>query len=211
MSFFSKHKFLCVLLIFLLIATIFITMVFASPLSANIGSDWSKLNFDVKLIRLNTDIDVYKDNAKIGNVNGRIIRFITDPLTYYGVDGQKLAYANDTYHFIAQDSHAVVVDGNVTIEMVGKVRFLGEAYDIYDSAGNKIAYAEFDCWNVNGRVVDNNGKALAVYRANPIFRDFTVYISPDCTIDESSMVMLFCSYYSDHAEDSDSSSDSSSD
>ena len=208
MSFFSKHKFLFLVMIIFFLVVLVIAFLFTSPMSASINSNWSRLQFDVKLLRLNTNIDVYENHQKIGVVKGNIIRLITDPLTYYDVNGQKIAYADDTYHFIAQDSHTIVVDGVVTAEMVGKVKLIGEAYGIYNAEGQLIANAEFGIFNVNGKITDVNGTTIAVYKANPILQDFTLYISPDCSIDKETLIMICSSYYSDQAADS-SDSDSS--
>ncbi len=177
-----------------------------SPNITKIDSSWNEFRFDVKLLRFNTVLDVYKSNDYIGTVKGKVVRIITDPLTFYGTNGEKIAYADDTYHLIAQDSHLIINDGVVTAEMVGKVKLMGEAYDIYDNNKNKIATASFDFLNLNGEIKDNEGNAIAFYRAHPFLKDFTVDVSPQSQIDDTTLIMIFASYYSDQAADSESSS-----
>ena len=200
---------LILIIVFLVLVLAVSFIVFNSPLSAYVGSDWTRLDFDVKLLRLNTIVYVYKDDNQLGTIKGNIIRFLTDPLTFYDNDGNKIAYAGDVYHLIAQDSHAIVVGEDVTAEMVGRVKLIGEAYDIYNTSGEKIAYAEFGFLNINGKIVDSEGKVIAVYRAQPVTKDFDVYISPECTLDETTIIMICASYYSDHAADSRNNSNNS--
>ena len=208
-NFLSRHKISCILVIIIAIIGIAAAVIFTSPMSVKVGTNWAKFECDFKLIRLNTDIIVYKDNEKIGSVKGNVLRIITDPLTYYDVNNNKIAYADDTYHLIAQDSHAIVVDGKVSAEMVGKVRLIGNAYDIYDSTGHLIATAEFDFLNLNGKITDINGTDIVAYRANPILQDFSFYISPDSMLDETTILMICASYYSDHSADTRNSNSSS--
>ena len=206
-SFLSRHKIVCVILILITLIGISIAIILTSTY-ALIGKDWTEINCDVKLIRLSTTIDIYKDNEKLGFIKGNIIRFLTDPLTYYNADGNKIAYADDTYHLISQDSHAIIVDDVVTCEMVGRVKLLGEKYDIYNTDGDLIAHADFDFMNLYGKIVDKNEKPIVVYKANPILKDYSIYISPDCTIDENTIIMICSSYYSDRSADSKNSNTS---
>ena len=169
----------------------------------------SGIDFDAKILRLNTAINVYKNDNQIGIIRGNIIRFLTDSLTYYDNNEKIIAYADDTYHLIAQDSHAIIVEDNVSVEMVGKVKFIGEGYDIYNTSGEKIAYAEFGPLNLNGKITDYSGKVIAVYRANPILKDYTIYISPSSILDETTIIMICASYYSDFSADDRNSNNSS--
>ena len=196
-KFLSDHKIVCIIIIILAIIGIIAAVVFTSPLAVDVDSSWTKLVCDVKLIRLNTEINVYKGTEKIGTIKGNILRLLTDPLTYYDTNYNKLAYADDTYHLIAQDSHAI------------NVKLIGESYYIYDNSGHMIGNATFDFLNLNGKITDNNGTAIVAYRANPIIKDFTIYISPECIIDEDTVLMICASYYSDHAADSRNSNNSS--
>lgn len=156
---------------------------------------------DVKNFRLSTDIHISSNDQKIGKVSGNIFRFIEDPLTMTDSDRNKLAYAGDDYHLIAQDSHAIVVGDTVTVEMVGLTRLLGNAYDIYNVEGNKIAHANFNSLNTGGELYDAEGKLIATYSSFVFFNDFTIKISEDCEIDTTTILMIFCSYYSDQSYD----------
>lgn len=194
-----KINWIIVTILFLLVTVAFIASVTKTP--KDIG-EYTEFKCDVQLLSFSTEISIKKGNNKFAQVSGNILRFITDPLTMYNPSGEKIACAGDDYHLIAQDSHSIYVDNSVAIEMVGLVNFFGESYDIYDSNGNKIAKAEFNRLNTNGELYDVNGKIIADFNSKLFFRDFTVRITNDCTLDERAVLMIFCSYYSDHAADS---------
>ena len=163
--------------------------------------NYEQYDCDVKNLRLSTDIHISSNDQKIGKVSGIIFRFVEDPLTMTDSDGNKLAYAGDDYHLIAQDSHAIIVDDTVTAEMVGLFEIFGEKYDIYDTEGNKIAHANFNSLNTAGELYDADGKLIATYGSFVFFNDFTIKISEECKIDPTTVLMIFCSYYSDQAYD----------
>ncbi len=163
---------------------------------------------DVKNLHLATTIDIYKDKEQIARVKGDIFKFVTDPLTMYDNAENKLAYAGDEYHFIAQDSHSIFVNGELSAEMVGKFMIFGEKYEIYNKEGQQIANVEFDHLNTNGEMYDMNGKLIADFNSKPFFKDFDIRILEECEMDENTVIMIFCSYYSDQAADSKASSSS---
>ena len=170
-------------------------------ISVSRAASYTEYHCDVKNLRLATTIEIYKDNVYFGKVEGDVFRFVTDPLTMYDTSGKRTAYAGDAYHFIAQDSHSVYVDGSFTAEMVGLVDFLGESYDIYNKAGNKVAYVSFNDWNTNGKMYDMDRNLIAEYSSNFFFNDFNVTIYDKCNLDEKTVLMIFCSYYSDQHAD----------
>ena len=163
--------------------------------------NYTQYNCDVKNFKLSTNIQISTNSKELFTVSGNILKFIEDPLTMKDTEGNKIAYAGDDYHYIAQDSHAIVVNGNVTAEMVGLVEIFGEQYDIYDTNGNKIAKANFNDLNTAGSIYDTNGKLIATYGSFVLFNDFTIKISNESTIDPNTLLMIFCSYYSDQAYD----------
>ena len=165
---------------------------------------------DVKNLHLATTIDIYKEEEQIAKVKGDILRFVTDPLTMYGMDEKRIAYASDSYHLIAQDSHSILVNDEVTAEMVGKIDLLGETYEIYNTDGEKIADVTFNALNTNGEMYDMNGKLIADFNSKPFFNDFEIRILEECEMDENTVIKIFCSYYSDQAADSSSGGSSSS-
>ena len=156
---------------------------------------------DVKNIRLSTDIIISSAGEEIGKVSGNIFRIVEEPLTMKDMNGNELAYAGDDYHFIAQDSHVIISDGIVTAEMVGLFNIFGEKYDIYNSAGEKVANIEFNWTDTYGKMHDVNGNLIADYKSFIFFNDFKLRISDDCPLDETTTLMLFCSYYSDQSYD----------
>ena len=90
-------------------------------------------------------------------------------------------------------------------EMVGRFKLFGEKYDIYNIDGEKVATVEFNWTDTSGEMYDTEGKLIADYSSFILFNDFDVRISNDCPIDETTVLMIFCSYYSDQSYDSSSS------
>lgn len=159
---------------------------------------------DVKNLRLSTTIEIDKEGENFATVNGEILKFLTDSLTMYDLNKNKIAYADDSYHLISQDSHSIYVDGIFSVEMVGLVKLFGESYDIYNKDGEKVANVTFNTFNTNGKMYDTNGNLIADFNSKFFFNDFDVRISEECTLDEKTVLMIFCSYYSDQSADSNS-------
>ena len=168
-------------------------------------SDYTKYKCDVKSLRLSTTINIDKDNEEFVKVKGNILTIITDPLKMYDLNENQIAYADDTYHFIAQDSHSIFVNGIFSAEMVGLVKFFGEEYEIYNENGKKVAKVTFNMFNTNGNMYDMEGNLIADFNSKFFFNDFDVRITKDCNLDEKTVLMIFCSYYSDQEADSSSS------
>ena len=181
-----------------LVAVVFIAGIIMTPKSID---NYVQYDCDVKNLRLSTDIQISSNNQKVGSVTGNIFRIVEDPLTMSDTEGNKMAYAGDDYHFIAQDSHAIIVGDTVTAEMVGLWDLFGETYDIYNTDGEKIARAEFNYLNTAGEISDADGTLIATYGSFVFFNDFTVKISNDSEIDPTTLLMIFCSYYSDQSYD----------
>lgn len=168
-------------------------------------SDYTEYKCDVKSLRLSTKIDIDKDNEEFVKVKGNIFKVITDPLKMYDLNEKQIAYADDTYHFIAQDSHSIFVNGNLSAEMVGLVKLFGEEYEIYNENGEKVANVTFNMFNTNGNMYDMEGNLIADFNSKFFFNDFDVRITKDCNLDEKTVLMIFCSYYSDQKADSSNS------
>lgn len=165
---------------------------------------------DVKSISLSTKIDIAKEGEDFAKVRGNLFRFVTDPLTMYDLEDNKIAYAGDAYHFIAQDSHSINVGDTVTAEMVGLVDFFGESYDIYNADEEQVAKISFNMFNTKGEMYDMEGNIIADFYSKLFFNDFTVRIYEECELDENTVLMIFSSYYSDQKADSSTGGSSSS-
>ena len=165
---------------------------------------------DVKSISLSTKIDIAKEGEDFAKVRGNLFRFVTDPLTMYDLEDNKIAYAGDAYHFIAQDSHSINVGDTVTAEMVGLVDFFGESYDIYNADEEQVAKISFNMFNTKGEMYDMDGNIIADFYSKLFFNDFTVRIYEECELDENTVLMIFSSYYSDQKADSSTGGSSSS-
>lgn len=190
------------LLIVLVIASIAFSIGFYSMRGNSIKEKYDEYFCDVKNLELATTIEISKGNEKFAKVTGNIFTFVTDPLTMYDFGGNKLSYAGDAYHFIAQDSHSIYVKDKYVFEMVGKVDALGETYDIYNFDKEKVAHAEFNEANTYGSIYDSDNKLIAEYTSNYVHNDFTVRISKQAKYDHKAILMIFCSYYSDQEADS---------
>ena len=156
---------------------------------------------DVKNFELSTAIEISKNGESYVKVKGNIFTYVTDPLTMYDMAGNKVAYAGDDYHFVAQDSHSIFVDGMFTCELVGLVDWFGESYEIYDKDQNKIASVNFDYHNTSGQMHDTEGNLIAEFSSIYFFNVFEVRISDKCKLDDKTVLMIFCSYYSDYSYD----------
>lgn len=164
---------------------------------------------DVKSLSLSTKIDISKEDEAFVKVRGNLFRFLTDPLTMYDLSDNKIAYAGDAFHFISQDSHSINVGDTVTAEMVGLVDFFGDSYDIYNADEDQVAEVSFNIFNTKGEMYDMKGNLIADFYSKLFFNDFTVRIYEDCELDENTVLMIFCSYYSDQKTDSSNASSSS--
>lgn len=180
---------------FLVVAVIFVFLIV--NYKKDIGK-CTKYHCDVKNFRLSTTIEIEKENKDFVKVKGNLFALFTDPLTMYDLEDNKIAYAGDAYHFITQDSHSIYVDDEFSVEMVGLFEIFGEAYDIYDKDEEKIASAKFDPFNTNGEIYDVKGNLIADFNSNMFMRDFDVRITDKCNIDEKTVLMIFCSYFSDN-------------
>lgn len=156
---------------------------------------------DVKNFNFKTKIEIEKEGKQYGEVSGDILRFVTDPLTMYDTQGNNVAYAGDSYHFINQDSHGIYVNNDFTYDMVGLFKVFGESYEIYDKNEKLVANITFNVTNTSGKMHNAEGKLIAEYESEPFFNDYSVKIYDECEIDEISAIMIFASYYSDYAAD----------
>lgn len=188
-------------IIIIVLIFLFIVVGFIESLTIDkFDGPYIQYNCDVKNLELSTTIEIKKEDEDFMKVKGNIFAFVTDPLTMYNGD-ETTAYAGDAYHFIAQDSHTIYVDDEFSAEMVGLVDLFGETYEIYDFDENMIAKVSCNTFNTKGKMYDTEGTLLADYYSNFFFNDFTVRISESCDLDEKTVLMIFCSYYSDQYAD----------
>lgn len=190
------------LIVVFVLASISFMIGFCSMRENSIKDKYDEYFCDVKNFEFATTIEISKGNEKIAKVAGNVFTFATDPLTMYDLGGNKLSYAGDAYHFIAQDSHSIYVKNKYVMEMVGKVDALGETYDIYNFDKEKVAHAEFNESNTYGSIYDSDNKLIAEYTSNYVHNDFKVRISEHAKYDHKAILMIFCSYYSDQEADS---------
>lgn len=192
------------LIVLAILITIAVVAVGAFSLSGNSKEKdlYTEYQCDVKTISLSTKIEIDKEGESFCEVRGNLFRIKTDPLTMYDLEDNKIAYASDDYHLIAQDSHVINVGNTVTAEMVGLVDLLGESYTIYNTDGEQVAEISFNKLNTKGEMYDMEGNIIADFYSKLFFNDFSVRIYDECKLDENTVLMIFCSYYSDQKADS---------
>ena len=176
------------------VVIVVLILTLASGRKSDIG-EATNYRCDVNVISFNTDIEVLKDDELEYTISGNIFRLVTDPLTLYSKDGEELAYASDQFHVISQDSHVIIWNNDV-IEMAGKFKAIGNAYDIYVN-DKYVGNAEFNCINTKGNIKDKDGNLITDYTSNFIMQDYDVRIKENDIMDDKEILMLFASYYSD--------------
>ena len=127
---------------------------------------------------------------------------ITDPLGMYDADDNEIAYAGDTYGFIAQDTHGIYVNGKFEINMEGNVSLLGNVYTLKDKDGNALATIDCNSFDTKGYVTDNDGNIIASYESLYAVNDYTVKICDNDICSDEAMLLIIASYVSDVKYDS---------
>ena len=127
---------------------------------------------------------------------------ITDPLGMYDAVGNEIAYAGDTYGFIAQNTHGIYVNGEFEINMEGNVSLLGNVYTLKDKDGNALATIDCNSFDTKGYVTDNDGNIIASYESLFAVNDYTVKICDNDICSDEAMLLIIASYVSDVKYDS---------
>lgn len=127
---------------------------------------------------------------------------ITDPLGMYDADGNEIAYAGDTYGFIAQDTHGIYVNGEFEINMEDNVSLLGNVYTLKDKDGNALATIDCNSFDTKGYVTDNDDNIIASYESLFAVSDYTVKICDNDICSDEAMLLIIASYVSDVKYDS---------
>lgn len=186
---------LCITLLFSLVGCV------GSTHPPSDSRDYTVYDCNGRVIALQTKIEIDKEGEYFGKIQGNIFTVVTDPLTMYDINENKIAHAGDTYHFINQDSHGIYVGRELMYEMVGKFEWLGQEYEIYDYDQNYVGKLKFSPGNFNGMLTDAKGNIVAEYDSFFGFYDYELKIYDDCELDEISVLMMFASYYSDYHYD----------
>lgn len=194
-----------VIIVVAVVIVINVILAIVTSIKPDIG-ECRNINCDVKVFSLSTKIEATdEDGNMLGMVKGKVIRFFTDPLAMYDSSDNKIAYGSDEYHIISQDSHTIYV-GNIPVyEMTGKFNMFGDTYDIYDMSGNKIAVAKFNMFNTYGTITSVDDVLWADYYSNLYRFDFKIRVKEECPIDDTALIMIMSSFYSDRSADSSNS------
>lgn len=185
-----------------------VILIMSSQVFAFASEETTTYHCDYKVVSFNTNVEITKEGDKIGNISGKIIRLITDPLTFTDTDDNIIGQASDTYAFIAQDSHGIIIGDKLEVVMAGKFKIFGEKYELLDANGEKIGEAVFNTFRTSGTIKDADGNLCAKYSSPLFFYDYDVEIYNDTFSDESILLMM-ASYMSDAVTDSRTSSSSS--
>lgn len=156
----------------------------------------TKYSCDVKSLNINTEIHITGTNESY-KIKGNYLTFVVDPLSLYDSAGNKIGYAGDSYHFIAQDSHTIYLYNKPVIEVVGEISFFGEKYTLYDMLQSMVGYVEMNTFNTGGIMYNEKNEIVAEYSSNLLFNDYDVTIYDNCKINKEAILLIFASYYSD--------------
>lgn len=155
---------------------------------------------DYHTLSLNTHISFEKDDAEY-DITGNILTFLTDPLVI-SKNGKIIGKADDSYHIVGQDDHAVIINDKFEVDIHGNFELFGNSYDLYDQNKNKVGYAEFNTFCTKGAVFNSKNEAVAVYSKTIGFNDYSVTIYDNNICSDEAMMMVIGSYVSDyHADD----------
>ena len=212
-SFISKWYILLIIIIASALITEVVTLTIKS--NFNCKEPVSTYKCDVKhFFKLKTTINVDSENQDgiiTGNFAFGLLKKVHDPLVFCDLDGNTIAKSSDVYHFFTQDDHTIFDEnGNVLIVMEGQFQMLGEKYLIYDGSGTYIGYLSVGITDTYGGYYDTNGILCATYKSHVMFKDYDLVIDKKATLPDEAIVMMFASYYSDHAADSTGGSGGSS-
>lgn len=165
---------------------------------------------DYKTLALNTKIVTEVDGETV-TIKGNIFRIVTDPLVMVDSDGNVLGEATDTYKFLTNDDHAILIDGQVDVVMSGDFNIIGKTYQLYDKDGNQIGKFERSVMlGLSATIKDTDGNLIAEYSKLPFFNDYTVKVYDNDKMSDKSVLLIMASFISDDMADSSSSSSRSS-
>ena len=145
-------------------------------------------------------------NGREVEISGNLVKLVTDPLTMkYRDSGEIIAYADDKYHILDQDTHNITVNDELEVCVDGDFNIIGESYTLYNAQGEYIGKATFSVWGYSGTIYDANDNIIATFSKN-IIDDYTVYIYQNDVLSDESILMLTASYMSDAKYDSNNKS-----
>lgn len=162
----------------------------------------SQYNNDVKIVSLNLKVETSSDNAAY-SIEGEILSKLEDNLTMTDSEGQVVRKMIDDYNLISQNNHSIV-DGenNVIYTCNGRIKVFADSYDVYKD-GKKVAYAEFNVFDTEGKLYNANGVKIAQYNSGYFRKDYTITVFESCEMEDEDVLMIFASYVSDKRADKD--------
>lgn len=171
-----------------------------SPPEGKVGRTYE---CDYYTFSLNTHITFEEDGEEY-SISGKIFTFLTDPLKLKNENGDVIGYADDSYNFITQDDHSIVVNGKFEVAVKGEFEFIGEEYTLLNEKGEIVGRADFNGWCTSGAVYNKNDEVIAVYSKSPLMNDYTVTIYDNDLCSDKAILMIIASYVSDYHADSSS-------
>ena len=162
----------------------------------------SQYENDVKIVSLNLKVNASSDNAEY-SIEGEILSKLEDNLTMKDSDGQVVRKMIDEYNLISQNNHSIVdSENNVTYTCNGRIKVFADSYDVYKD-GQKVAYAEFNVFDTEGKLYNANGEKIAQYNSGYFRKDYTVTVFESCKMEDEDVLMIFASYVSDKRADAE--------
>jgi uncharacterized protein YxjI len=179
-------------------------LVISCTIKINAATDADRQYFcDYQNLSLHMRVAIDDGNGKKYNIDGELFAAYEDDLAMADADGNLVRHTNDVYNFVSQNEHMVYDQANnLLYRCDGKIKIFADSYDVYDAAGNHIAYVKFNVFDSKGTMTDVDGHVIARYDSAWSRRDYVVSIYDECEIDDESVLMIFASYVSDLRSDS---------
>lgn len=159
----------------------------------------SKIHLDVKNFTLNTRVDVYVDDEKIGECSGKFLKFY-DTLKIKDINDNIISYGDQNIKILKDSWGVYNSQGDLQYQLKENFTLVRNSYDIYDSEGNFVAKIQQHIFHniaktgKSATVEDKDGNVIAEITQNAFRKDFDIVINDDCTIDGSSMTTLGINY-----------------
>lgn len=153
---------------------------------------------DVKLVSLRTNIKC-SDEVKEFSITGNWLYILTDPMKIKDIEGNVYGQITDRFKLLTNNSHLIVLNDKVEVEMSTKFDLLHDQYELTDADGNDIGSVKFNVLGLNGAWYDAQGKLVATFEQKYLLRDFVVKVYQE-DYDHETIASVFAAYVGDKAK-----------
>ena len=192
-----------IVMFFLIVVVVFI-VVSAFDTKADGNTPKRVYECDYSNFSLNTKFTTVLNDKKVV-ISGNIMKLITDPLKMVDEDGNLIGEVTDSYNFISQDDHTIIVDNKVECVLSGDIAFGGEHYIIYNDDKMEVGKLDSIFSDLRAKITDTDGNIIAVLKRG-FFEDFTIEVYEDDKFSDEAILLMFSAYRSDVLADEENSS-----